>query len=106
MMTSCGPMSTCVKYKDGEYTGTREDAYYGYLQVKAIIKDGNIADVQFLETATSPPNSIRVNAMAKPLLTQEAIKAQSANVDGVSGATFSSEAFKKSLAAALEQAKI
>jgi uncharacterized protein with FMN-binding domain len=92
-------------YKDGEYTGKKADAYYGNLQVKAIINAGKITDVQFLEAPTTPENSIKVNGMAKPLLTQEAITAQSADVDGVSGATFSSKAFKESLADALSQAK-
>jgi len=41
-----------------------------------------------------------------PLLTQEAIVAQSAQVDGVSGATFTSQAFQQSLAGALALAKI
>lgn len=92
-------------YKDGEYTGDSTDAFYGFIQVKAIIKGGKIADVQFLSYPNDRGDSIEINRDAMPRLTAEAIQAQSANVDIVSGATDSSEAFKKSLASALAKAQ-
>ncbi len=93
-------------YTDGSYTGTPADAYYGTVQVKAIIRNGHIADVQFLQYPSDRANSRYINSQAMPLLTQEAIQAQSAQVDGVSGATFTSQAFQQSLASALASAKI
>lgn len=93
------------QYADGSYTGSTADAYYGMVQVKAIIQDGKIADVQFLQHPHSHSNSVFINNRAMPLLTQEAIQAQSAKVDGVSGATFTSGAFRESLAVALAKAK-
>ncbi|MFA6414681.1 MAG: FMN-binding protein [Candidatus Paceibacterota bacterium] len=90
---------------DGLYTGTPADAYYGTVQVKAIVTGGRIADVQFLQYPDSRQNSRMINDQAMPLLTQEAITAQSAQVDGVSGATFTSQAFQQSLASALVLAK-
>ena len=98
--------SSSIKYKDGEYTGVSADAYYGKIQVKAIIQNGKITDVQFLDSPNSLPNSLVVNEKARPILASEAIKAQSAEVNGATGATFSSKAFKESLASALAQAKI
>ncbi len=92
-------------YTDGSYTGSVADAYYGKVQVKAIISGGKITDVQFLQHPQSHSNSVYINSRAMPLLTQEAISAQSASVDGVSGATFTSDAFRQSLSAALTQAK-
>ena len=92
-------------YADGSYTGTATDAYYGTVQVKAIISGGKIADVQFLQYPSDRSTSVRVNTQAMPLLTQEAIAAQNANVDIVSGATATSQAFQISLASALTQAK-
>jgi uncharacterized protein with FMN-binding domain len=94
------------KYADGSYTGSAVDAYYGTVQVKAVVKNGQLADVQFLQYPNNRSNSRYINNQAMPLLTQEAIQAQSAQVDGVSGATFTSEAFVKSLAVALTSAKI
>lgn len=93
------------QYKDGSYTGNSADAYYGYVQVKAIIFGGKITDVQFLDYPQDRGTSREINAQAMPYLTQEAIQAQNANVDTVSGATETSRAFRESLAAALALAK-
>ena len=92
-------------YTDGTYTGSGADAYYGTVQVEAIITNGKISDVQFLNYPQDRSTSRRINSNAMPQLTQEAIQAQSANVNGVSGASDTSAAFKQSLASALAQAK-
>ncbi len=92
-------------YKNGDYTGNIADAYYGNVQVKAIVSGGKITDVQFLDYPNDRQNSIRINTYAMPILKSEAIKVQSAKVDVVSGATATSEAFQESLASALAQAK-
>ena len=91
--------------KDGGYTGTAADAYYGNVQIKAIIQDGKITGVQFLDYPSDRKNSVRINTRAMPLLKAEAIQAQNAYVDIVSGATYTSQAFQESLADALAQAK-
>lgn len=92
-------------YKDGSYTGIAADAYYGYVQVRAIISGGKLTDVQFLQYPNDQDNSIQINMRALPILKAEAITAQSANVALVSRATDSSMAFQQSLASALAQAK-
>jgi uncharacterized protein with FMN-binding domain len=92
------------QYTDGTYTGSPADAYYGTIQVQAIIQNGVLADVQFLQYPNDRNTSIRVNSRALPILRQEAISAQNANVNIVSGATDSSQAFQQSLASALSQA--
>ena len=93
------------KYADGSFTGSPADAYYGTVQVKVVVKNGQLADVQFLQYPNTHSNSVYINSQAMPLLTQEAIQAQSAQIDGVSGATFTSQAFQQSLASALALAK-
>ena len=93
------------KYKDGTYLGNVADAYYGDLQVKAIIKDGKITDVQFLKYPNDRDTSVEINGQAMPYLKQETIQAQSAEVQIISGATQTSIAFKESLAYALNQAQ-
>lgn len=97
--------SPASAYKDGSYTGSASDAYYGYIQVRAVIKDGKITDVVFLQYPNDQENSIAINTQAMPYLKQEAIQAQSADVNVISGATDTSQAFVQSLADALDQAK-
>lgn len=92
-------------YRDGEYIGSSVDAYYGFIQVKAIVRNGKLTDVQFLQYPNDHDESISINATAMPVLKEEAIQAQSSDVDIVSRATDSSQAFKESLASALSQAK-
>ena len=94
-----------TSYKDGSYTGSVQDAFYGNLQVQAVISKGKITDVIFLQYPNDNPTSQYVNSQADPILKQEAILVQSANVDIVSGASASSQAFQASLADALSQAK-
>jgi uncharacterized protein with FMN-binding domain len=106
--TPSNPPTPIVKngiYTDGTYTGGTADAYYGNIQVQAIIQNGQIADVQFLQYPNDRGTSIRINGAAMPILKSEAISAQNANVDIVSGATDSSQAFIQSLGSALAQAK-
>ena len=93
------------QYKDGSYTGSVADAQWGYIQVKAIIQSGKITDVQFLQYPNERQRSVEINSYADPQLTSEAIQAQSAQVDVVTGATDSSDAFTQSLADALSQAQ-
>jgi len=92
-------------YKDGSYTGSVADAQWGNIQVKAIIQNGKIKDVQFLQAPNDRNRSIRINDSADPQLASEAIQAQSAQVDVVTGATDTSDAFVQSLSDALSQAK-
>ncbi len=91
-------------YKDGSYTGSTENAYYGDVRVKATISGGKITDVTFLQYPDTHSTSVYINKQAMPYLQQEAIKAQSANVNIISGATYTSQAFIQSLQNALSQA--
>jgi uncharacterized protein with FMN-binding domain len=99
-----GSMMASGNYKDGAYTGVVADAYYGNIQVQAVIQNGKITDVNFLQYPNDRRTSIEINTQAMPILRSEAIQVQSANVDIVSGATDSSIAFRQSLSSALNQA--
>lgn len=96
-----GPGTT---YKDGTYTGSVADAYWGNIQVQAVIQGGKISSVTFLEYPNDRNRSVSINQYADPILSNEAIQAQSANVDIVTGATDTSDAFIQSLSDALSQA--
>lgn len=93
------------QYKDGTYTGVEANALYGWVQVAAVVQNGQLTDVQFLQYPQDRRTSVRINSRAVPNLQSEAIQAQSANVDIVSGATLTSRAFIQSLQSALDTAK-
>jgi uncharacterized protein with FMN-binding domain len=78
--------------------------YYGVVQVKAVVKNGALASVQFLQYPNDRQESLRKSQHAMPILSSEAVSAQSANVDAVSGASETSAAFVQSLSSALSQA--
>ena len=92
-------------FKDGSYTGSVANAYYGNIQVRAVIQNGKLTDVTFLQYPNDRSNSIAINQQAMPLLTQEAVQSQTSQVDIISGATDTSEAFVQSLGDALAAAK-
>jgi len=92
-------------YKDGDFVGAIADAFYGTVQVKAIIQGGKITDVQFLDYPHDRRISAYINSQVMPYLTMEAVQAQSAQVDIISGATLTSEAFIESLQSALNGAR-
>lgn len=103
--TNTSSTSSSFQYKDGEYTGSVTDAFYGNIQVKAIIQNGKLVDVAFLQYPNRHHHSVEINTVAMPILRQEAITAQSAEVDIVTRATDTSSAFRQSLSEALGQAK-
>lgn len=92
-------------YHDGTYTGSVVDAYFGNVQVQAVIRAGHLADVTWLTYPSHRRTSVRINSQVMPMLTEEAIQVQNANVDIISGATLTSEAFVMSLQTALDTAK-
>ena|SRR5579872_1751316 len=102
--TTTNSSSSTSQYKDGTYTGSTADAFYGNVQVAATITGGKITDVKFLQYPNSHSTSVDINQQAMPYLKQETIQAQNANVQIISGATFTSQAFIQSLGNALQQA--
>ncbi len=99
------PPPVASQYKDGTYTGSFEDAFYGNLQVEAIVASGKLADVKFLKYPDSAGNTLEISYRVMPILASEAVKIQDAKVDIISGATQTSEAFQKSLGSALALAR-
>lgn len=90
---------------DGTYRGPVVDAYYGLMQIEAVVKNGRLATIHVLRWPNDRRTSIFINRQALPMLRDEVISAQSAHVDIVSGATLSSHAFIQSLGAALDKAR-
>jgi uncharacterized protein with FMN-binding domain len=85
------------------FKGPVEDMRWGPVQVTIMVKGRRITDVR----ASAPmdrPRSAFINSQVLPILRQEVLKAQSANIDGISGATMTSYAFYDSLLGALKAA--
>lgn len=92
-------------YRDGTYRGRTYSAYYGQVQVAAQIRQGQLYYVDVLKKPFDHRTSRIIARRALPRLESEVIRAQSANVDIVSGATLTSEAFLRSLDSALHKAR-
>jgi uncharacterized protein with FMN-binding domain len=98
-------IQTTAAYKDGSYTGNVADAFYGNLQAQVTIQNGKITNITYLQQPNDRGESVQVAANSLPKLRAEAIAAQSAQVDAVSGATQNSQAFVQTVQSALDQAK-
>jgi len=95
-----------VEYKDGVYVGPRVENIKGGYQAQVTIENGSITAVDPVEAGTSDPESLRVNAFAVPTIVERVLEAQSADVQFVSGSSFTSPAFIESIAGALEEASV
>jgi uncharacterized protein with FMN-binding domain len=77
---------------------------YGDVQVRVTLKGSQIVDVQALQLPHDRSRSARISDAAGPILRTEALQAQSAQIDLVSGATYTSESYAESLQGALDKA--
>jgi uncharacterized protein with FMN-binding domain len=77
---------------------------YGDVQVRVTLNGSQIVDVQALQLPQDRSRSARISDAAGPILRREALHAQSANIDLVSGATYTSESYAESLQGALDKA--
>jgi uncharacterized protein with FMN-binding domain len=85
--------------------GSTVQTPYGPLQLSVTFNGSKIQDVQALQYPSWHGESVRINQYAIPQLTQEAVAANSSNINGISGATFTSEAYVQSLQAAIDSHK-
>lgn len=86
-------------------TGDPADTRYGPVQVRITMTGGRLTAVTAVEYPVDSPRDQEINASAIPALAQEVIAADSADVDLISGATFTSEGYLQSLQSALDKAK-
>jgi uncharacterized protein with FMN-binding domain len=84
-------------------TGASVDTRWGPVQVQVTMSDGRVTDITVLDAPANNPRDIEINNYALPVLRQEALSAQSAQIDTVSGATYTSEGYLGSLQSALDQ---
>ncbi|WP_405838242.1 FMN-binding protein [Streptomyces sp. NBC_01518] len=97
---SGGSSATGTKTVTGETAQTR----WGPVQVKITVKNGKITDVTAVQSPSDNPRDQEINSYALPELRREVLAAQSASIDTVSGATYTSDGYRQSLQSALDSA--
>jgi uncharacterized protein with FMN-binding domain len=88
---------------DQVVTGSVASTQWGPVQVQLTISGGTITAVKVLQQPTGNPHDDQINSYALPVLVQETLDAQSADIDMVSGATVTSDGYQQSLQSALDQ---
>lgn len=86
------------------YLGRKVDTGFGILQVKITVAGKKVTAADVPVYPTDNDTSSRINHHAVPILVKETVKAQSAKVDMVSGATHTSKGYRTSLQSALDRA--
>ncbi len=86
------------------FNGELVDTQYGPVQVQLQFTNGSISEVAVVAAPSGDGRSIRINAEALPMLRSEVLAAQSARIDTISGATYTSDAYRQSLQSAVDQA--
>ncbi|MET7381845.1 FMN-binding protein [Streptomyces sp. NPDC005526] len=98
--SSSGGRSTGTKTTTGDTVQTR----WGPVQVRITVRNGKITDVTAVSYPSENPRDQEINGYAIPQLRRQALAAQSARIDGVSGATYTSDGYRQSLQSALDSA--
>lgn len=88
----------------GTYTGAAETTRFGTTQVRVTVKSGKITGVAAIAINQNDPRSVQISENAVPTLRSEVLAKQTAAVDTVSGATYTSAAYEASLQSALDTA--
>lgn len=102
--TSSSTSSSNSTMKDGTYTGKSTSTEWGDVQVKITVASGKITQITVLKHPTGG-KSDEINSRSLPTYKQEALAAQSANINQVSGATETYKGFTGSLQSAINQAE-
>jgi uncharacterized protein with FMN-binding domain len=112
LLAGCGVLGTATlqipaPLKNGQYTGQDITTQFGDVQVQITVSNGHITDVQASRLPIDRARSAEISQAAGPILQNEALRAVSAKtaqIDTVSGATYTSDAYVQSLQSAIDQA--
>lgn len=108
--TSSGPTSSSSSSTASTSAGTKTvtgnavDTQYGPVQVRVTVTNGKVTSATAVDYPQNSPRDQEINAYAIPTLNQEAAQTGTANIDMVSGATYTSEGYIQSLQSALNKA--
>jgi uncharacterized protein with FMN-binding domain len=88
----------------GSFTGSDFPNRFGDVVVRVVITNGHITDVQSVQLPSDRARSAYISQVAGPMLRSEVLQAQSAKIDIISGATYTSQSYAQSVESALQQA--
>ena len=97
--TPAAPVTNSI---NGTFTGPVVDVSYGNVQVQITVTNGKITDAQALIAPTGKNDKYTRKAM--PILKQQTLAAQSTNIQGASGASYTTYGWRKSLQGAMVKA--
>lgn len=102
--TSGSGASAGTGLADGTYTGASSQTRYGPVQVRITVSGGQISDAQAIDYPDGNGRDRQINGTAIPRLVSETLQSQSAQIQMVSGATYTSDGYLSSLQSAIDQA--
>lgn len=102
--TDDGTSTSTTGSVSGTFTGAAVETRYGAVQVEITVENGVITSSQAIQYPNRDRHDQQINAYAVPVLNSEAVDAQSADIDSVSGATFTSVGYARSLQSAIDEA--
>jgi uncharacterized protein with FMN-binding domain len=104
--TSPTPVATTKQSSgiNGTFKGDTSQTRWGPVQVEIVVTNGKITDVKTLQYPNGDRRSQNISSRVIPWLQEETLQVQSANIQGISGATYTSMGFQNSLASALQKA--
>ena len=103
LATSAGGSPGVKSNYSGQLTGNPIQIPFGTVQVQVTMQNGKITDLQTLQMPADQRRSQQISSYVAPQLQSEVLSAQSANVNTISGATYTSEGYLQSLQSALDQ---
>jgi uncharacterized protein with FMN-binding domain len=104
--SSSSPSSSSSSSAARTYAGDAVGTQYGDVQVQITVAGGKITAAQVLQVPWNDRRDQEINSYAVPVLNNEVVQAQSANIDMVSGATYTSDGYIQSLQSAIDQAHL
>lgn len=103
---TASPTAAAAPADSGTFSGTTIDTRYGPVQVRIVVAGQKVVDVQPMQLPRDRARSAFISQYSAPILRSEAITAQTARIDIVSGATYTSIAYGRSLDSALKLAHL
>ncbi len=90
----------------GQFTGDTVDTRWGPVQVVIVVKNGKVVGADVIQVPHDNPRDQEINQVAVPILNQEVLDQQNPGIDGVSGATVTSDGYRQSLQSAFDRAHL
>jgi uncharacterized protein with FMN-binding domain len=103
---SASPSPSPAAAVSGSFTGSDFPNRFGDVVVRVVITNGHLSDVQAVQLPSDRAQSAYISQVAGPMLRSEVLQAQSANIDIISGATYTSQSYAQSVESALQQAHL